>query len=328
MASPYPTVGGHPTPPSSAGDHTTSSPLASAFTTLSVSALSTPVPCETSGPSALADKIDYLNHGLDGVERRPYPGPGLFSQVIEKHTSEFDPGNTSQYLVFSNLTTAQLTRLEHHRDRCHKGCRFFYLMKENVLVVKTMPGSIQELAHRRFDEMFAILKYKMELQEQIIPEGASTYRGTTSTKEADTAHRPVSNCGKTDWPTIVYECGFSKSLARLVVDAHWWLETTGGEVKIAIVISVDPLKRKLHLEKWEGVRQSNTEVTQAHPNTSVIRAMKTQEVDILGTDVRGAPLEFSFEKVMNRKPGESEGNFVFTSQDLESYAGTVWKCLP
>ena len=294
---------------------------------LSVSTLPTPVLFETSGPSAPADKIDYLNHGLDGVERWPYPGPDLFSQVIEKHTSEFHLGKTSQYVVFSYFTKGQLTRLEHHRDRHHKGCRFFYLMEENVLVVKTMPGRVQEIAHRRFDEMFAILKFEMELECQLMPEGASKCSGTTSTKEADTAHRPVSNCGKTDWPTIVYECGFAKSLPRLVVDAHWWLETTGGEVKIVVVISVDPLKRELHLEKWEGVCQSNTQVTQAHPNTSAIRAMKTHQVDILGTDVRGAPLELSFEKVMNRKPGEGEGNFVFTSQDFASYARTVWNGL-
>jgi len=305
MASPSPRADADPTP----------SPPAGAY----------PTPSQTPGPSSPVDTIDYLNDGLRGAERQRYRTLQSFSKVVDKYTPEFLLKNPSQYVVFSDVTTAQLKKIEGRRYRYHKGSRFFYLENENVLVVKTMPDRAQEIAHRAFDEIFAVKKYQMGLQCQLFQEGASKYIGSTSTKEADTAHRPVSNLHRTDWPTIVYECGVSQSLPRLVVDAHWWLETSGGEVKIAIIITIDTLTRKLHLEKWEGVSRPNSQVTQANPNASAMMAMKTREVDIFGTDVRGAPLELQFEKLMNHKPSKRrEGDFVFTSQDFESYARTVW----
>jgi len=309
MASPSPTVDA-PTP------------------SASVSTRPTPSPSQTPGPSSPVDTIDYLNDGLHGAERHQYRTLQSFSEVVDKYTPEFLLKNPSQHVVFSDVTTAQLKKIEGRRHRYHKGLRFFHLKNENVLIVKTMPGAAQEIAHLTFDEIFAIKKLRMGLLCQLLPEGSIKYIGSTGTKEADRAHRPVSSHHRTDWPTVVYECGFSQSLARLVVDAHWWLETTGGEVKIAIIITIDSPARKLHLEKWEGVSRPNSQVTQANPNASAIMAMKICEVDIFGTDVRGAPLELQFEKVMNRKPGNRrEGDFVFTSQDFESYARAVWGVL-
>jgi hypothetical protein len=58
---------------------------------------------------------------------------------------------------------------------------------------------------------------------------------------------------KTDWPTIMFESGFSESLGHLRNDAKWWLANSQGEVKIAVIIAIQPADKKLHIEKWELV---------------------------------------------------------------------------
>lgn len=48
----------------------------------------------------------------------------------------------------------------------------------------------------------------------------------------------------------VIEAGASETFTILRADADWWLIKSGGEVKIAVVISIVRAAKSLRIEKW------------------------------------------------------------------------------
>src|SRR3979411_2170393 len=78
--------------------------------------------------------------------------------------------------------------------------------------------------------------------------GATTYHGSTSSKEGDSSYRPPSRKG---WTTFVIQSECSETLQHLRSCASWWLRNSQGEVKFAIIISVQQVQKILQIEKWE-----------------------------------------------------------------------------
>lgn len=76
------------------------------------------------------------------------------------------------------------------------------------------------------------------------------YYGTNSAKEGDAGFRPMPERRRIDdWPTFVIESGVSESLARLRIDAGWWLINPKGDVKLVIAISFNFPAKRFILEK-------------------------------------------------------------------------------
>jgi hypothetical protein len=87
-------------------------------------------------------------------------------------------------------------------------------------------------------------------RNELCPVGAGRFEGRNSSKEADSAYKPLPiRSGESDWPTIVFGSGLSESLGRLRTDAAWWLVESGGRVKIALLISIKPALSALRVEK-------------------------------------------------------------------------------
>lgn len=110
-----------------------------------------------------------------------------------------------------------------------------YCGLEKVLVVKLMPSQTYEKAHLIFSSIAIIMNRlpQMGLSAfDIFTVGGARFTGNTNSKEA---FKPLSRERATDWPTLVIETGTSESLARLRVDAVWWLTNSGGEVKIVAI---------------------------------------------------------------------------------------------
>ena len=83
--------------------------------------------------------------------------------------------------------------------------------------------------------------------------GATTFKTPRVSKEGDSAFKPLSiRPREADWPTIVLEAGWSESLTRLRLDAHFWLEDSGGDVKIVLLFSIGRTARTMIIEKWEN----------------------------------------------------------------------------
>lgn len=90
-------------------------------------------------------------------------------------------------------------------------------------------------------------------RRDLIPIGSTRYQGSQSSKEPDAGYKPLpARSLVSDWPTIVFEVGLSESLSQLRTDTEWWLVNSGGQVMIALIISLKPAFSVIHIEKWDS----------------------------------------------------------------------------
>ncbi|CUS06943.1 unnamed protein product, partial [Tuber aestivum] len=70
-------------------------------------------------------------------------------------------------------------------------------------------------------------------------------------KEADASFRPLrARPGHHQWPTVVHECGVSETARRLTVDGKWWINNSGGAVKIVLLVFVNEKAKTIRIEMW------------------------------------------------------------------------------
>ncbi|RPA91463.1 hypothetical protein L873DRAFT_308482 [Choiromyces venosus 120613-1] len=192
-----------------------------------------------------------------------------------------------------------------------------------------MPGPDHEVASWEFGYLIKKKAAGMGLEAALGLMGATTYQGTTSRKQADCSLKPwLSRPHRTDFPTVVIECGVSESYNRLVNDSRWWLENSQGHVKVVLLLKVSVAMTRIRLGQWEMVTTPNPRVTQRHPGPTRTRPTMASRVDILPA-VAPAPFTLEFRNIFLRLPrlARGESNFVFTQQDLQSYATLVWNCV-
>ncbi|PUU72475.1 hypothetical protein B9Z19DRAFT_666532 [Tuber borchii] len=192
-----------------------------------------------------------------------------------------------------------------------------------------MAGPVQALASKGFGTRLDMKIAGMGLIDDIGRVDSATYRANGSQNEADCAWKPRS-CRplKTDWPTVIIECGVSQSRDRLEVDAHWWFENSGGQVKMVLVISFSETKREIHVQQWEMTTIRNLHVTEDQPGPTSTAPTITGEFDLVAGVSNKASLMLNFERFFLRPPakgnGQREGDIVFSRQELERYATHVW----
>ena len=192
-----------------------------------------------------------------------------------------------------------------------------------------MAGPVQELASKGFGSRLDVKIAGMGLLDDIGRMDATTYRANGSQKEADCSWKPGYFCPlKTDWPSVVIECGVSQSRDRLEVDAHWWLENSDGQVKMVLVISFSRTKREIHFQQWEMATAPKPHVTKDQPKLTRATPTIMREFDLVAGVSNEASLMLNFERFFLRPPaqdeGQREGNIVFSQQELERYAAHVW----
>jgi hypothetical protein len=187
-----------------------------------------------------------------------------------------------------------------------------------------MPTIEHESAHVGFDIKFLFKLAKMGMSDMMIRGcGAATYNSSTSSKEGDSAFRPPCR-KKTDWPTFVIESGYSETLQHLRSSASWWLGNSQGEVKFAIIISVQHVRKILQIEKWELALPS--------PERPATRSLsliptKVQEITILpdNTISGSLPLVLRFQDIFLRPAVLPEDDIIFTAKELSELADTIWE---
>lgn len=269
--------------------------------------------------------VNYPRDGLIGVDRLPYRGSRSFQRVIGKRIEGFKFNGAAQYIVFTDVTRPSFEEISAIRDTEFKGLRCMYIASERILIIKFMVSIVHELAHRVFVRCFEQKLFEMGLDRELVPMGRIGFSGAGSKKEPDSSFKPSSRRFANNWPTLVIECGVAESLARLQVEAQWWLQTSAGDVKTVIVISVSVPERNFHLETWELEDMADPS------NPSVFSPTITQAADIVGEKVRisskrGTRRSFvlDFAQIMLFRPRvPCEGNFTFTKEDLLSFADRV-----
>ena len=203
-----------------------------------------------------------------------------------------------------------------------------HYMDWNILILK-VPTIEHEVTHRNFCKELVISAAGMGLQREFFALGATVFKTTRVSKEGDSAYKPLSiRPRKADWPTIVFESGWSESLTRLRRDAHIWLEDSGGDVKIVLLLSVGRTPRTMIIEKWENCpvpanRPATRSMTRAAAQTPT--QIQAITIDSNSNTVNGAPLTLEFRKIFLRQAVPPvEHDFTFTTQNLLAYATNFW----
>ncbi|PLB44193.1 hypothetical protein P170DRAFT_368434 [Aspergillus steynii IBT 23096] len=98
---------------------------------------------------------------------------------------------------------------------------------------------------------------------------------------------------------MVLEVGYSEGLGRLRVDCRWWLSRSEGQVKIALLLSIDSDRPYILIEKWE-----NTPPIHGH-SCRVPRQLAPQRIAAVTVAlensqyvVTGAPLHLSIDDIV------------------------------
>lgn len=149
-----------------------------------------------------------------------------FDQDIESQNEKILAGLTAkQFVIFRGVTEKMLEHIDHKRRYIGGNLRFYYNSDCEELIVKLMPTFQHEAAHCGFShELTSRARLVGMPWGSLIPCGATRYRGSSNSsfKEGDSGHKPRAlRPSPSDWPTIVFESGFSESLPRLRVDAAW-----------------------------------------------------------------------------------------------------------
>ncbi|PWW75400.1 hypothetical protein C7212DRAFT_297308 [Tuber magnatum] len=229
-------------------------------------------------------------------------------------------------MVYCPVTQQQFTSIDRIRDRRHKGLRFMYLKDEQALVVKIKIGITHEVANRIFETFLLRKAMAGGFEDDMAPMGSATMIAASGLKEPDSSYIPLSHLSPGSWPTLVVESGLFRCLPRLVIDSRWWLEKAKEPARIVILISVSREEMTLHIEKWENVIMPSSSVARADQNGPMLTPTKTQEIDIVGDVVTGAPLTLEFERFVLRQPRAGEGDIILDVNDLHTFATGIWRC--
>jgi len=269
----------------------------------------------------------YLTEGLGGVEPRKFRGPKTFMKAIQSQANELCSGKTSQqYAVFAPVNQDQLAVIDRIHRAHFRGHHFLYFDREETLIVKLLAGPVPGLASQDFGGRLDNKIREMGLFEDIGRTESATFKGNGSEKEADCSWRPWTTRPLIpDWPTLVIESGISQSRDRLVADAHWWLENSGGQVKIVLVISFSQSEKEIRLQQWELVTIPDPHATQGQPGPTITAPAIIREIDLVAGVPNKASLTLNFENIFLRPPAEGEGDFIFSPEELERYSTKVWK---
>jgi hypothetical protein len=270
------------------------------------------------------------SEGLEGVPAWIFKTIKDMQEAIHSYKEELEASEASPYMIFHLVTTDDLLKIERAREngKIDRGVRLTHYVDWDILIVK-IPTAKHETAHRNFSKELVISVGGMGLKREFWELGATTFKTLHVSKEGDSGFKPRSmRPREADWPTIVIESGWSESLTKLRRDAHIWLENSGGDVKIVLLISIGRRARKIIIEKWENRPvPANRPVTRS--NTTQI-ATRTQAITINSTpnSVNGAPLTLEFQKIFLRQAVPPlEHDFTFTRQDLLEFATDFWSAL-
>lgn len=277
--------------------------------------------------------------GLMDPPTAPFLGIRQVQKLVASHSDELQVGRTNnQYIVFLNVTNAQMSSISKQQGKIGKHIRMTHHTDTGDLIIKLMPSVDHEAAHLDLAELFQGLVTQMGISHanRLAAVGGTTYFGPGSSKQADTAYTPRFR-PRAGWPTIVFESGLSEGIARLRVDARWWLINSSGEVKIALMISVKPAEGSLLIEKWCLSPATNLPIARANPTPNALVPTKMQEIHVTqnpanttqpGTaatyTVTGGPLVLEFQSLFLRTPVAPEGDIIFNTALLSEWANLFW----
>jgi hypothetical protein len=272
------------------------------------------------------------SEGLEGVPVWTFTTIKNMQKAISSYYEKLEASEPNPYLIFRLVTTDDLLKIERAREngKIGRGVRMTHYVDWDVLILK-VPIAEHEVAHRSFGSELVITAAGMGLKREFCCLGATKFQVRRASKEGDSTFKPLSIRPRmADWPTIVIQAGWSESLRKLQVDAGFWLEDSGEEVKIVLLFSISRRARTIIIEKWENRpvpanRPVTRSLMRAAGNVQTATQIQAITIDSNSNTVNGAPLTLEFRKIFLRQAVPPlEHDFTYTAQDLSAFATNLW----
>jgi hypothetical protein len=238
----------------------------------------------------------------------------------ERARQQFQGYGLSEYLIFQHVPYNTFLQLIDNESSATFHCRSLYIHDSQILRLKITNGATHETAAGTFVRILDGKFTEMQLDEVVDSHASQTMQMGNISKEPDGSWGPVSK----DYVTLILEMGASESEHHVDLDAYIWIESEGSHVSQAITIKVAHGQADIIIQLWEArtIRQLRSIRYQ--------RAFKAQEVHISLIDnvpTASGCLQLSFEKIFERppRPGTSEGDIIFTTDNLTYIAKRVWR---
>lgn len=262
----------------------------------------------------------------------PYKGLRDFWSLVSREQTRFHndkTGQSSQYMVFTGVDNKAFTRdFDIWKHKSSWQLLDSYFPYTRILLIRMVTSKDHERAHTGLANlMVAKLASMNGVNLSLDWTGSADIHTSSRTKRADQEFAPRKlPPGRSDmWPTLVIESGFSESKPKLQSDAEWWLKASNGDVTTALTISVHRKQAEIVIEKWQPICTGQTSTrTQISP-TLQQRVIVSWLDETPERVISNGPLVVSFQNLFLRPPAHTEGDIVFTDDDLGEVAKMVWE---
>ncbi|KAK2590464.1 hypothetical protein QQS21_011851 [Conoideocrella luteorostrata] len=264
--------------------------------------------------------------------------------TIKKLFNEIDR-TVGDSLTVTSVSDSDFAAIKAQRNKLGQKFRFWYQSKHHLLIV-TIPTGVHESLHGTLYGHFQIALGAMGLYNE-----GWHYFGSTTCKgraisgtggdegEGDSSGgpAPMRSSGNA-WPTIVFEAGYSRTLAELRARKDWWFRASNHDVKIVVIIQFYR-QGIILIERWEETRQTiqprpgaTTTRAAAAQNGSAISPILQQEIKITRDTTTNPPsfnvvrndLVLNFRLLFLRDPGPGEHDVIIDVNLLRTYARMTW----
>ncbi|KAK2796325.1 hypothetical protein FQN51_009415 [Onygenales sp. PD_10] len=293
--------------------------------TLQPGAASEPSPESPGENSAMPGRrrrfLEHLHLPPD-VSEYEYSGLDHLTEMTERAYDHFVANNTqSPFVIFTNFPPEEF---EQYKDNFKDAVDYSPHLQ---LLILTMVSSPREAASRVFDGLVRDKARENGVRRKLSPRGSTRTETPDRQKQADGSWIPHElPPGRTrQWPSVALEVGYSESREKLKRDMEFWLNTS-NDVQMTLSIDIRRPSGNIFFTTWKrGIlippRTSSNPEPQAMQEIKIERGRAgQQQLNITG----GNSLVIPFQSIMLRQPGQGEGDFVFTREDLLEVAGEVW----
>jgi hypothetical protein len=277
-------------------------------------------------------RSDGANWGSDDLEGLPptvniYPWEGTdhFQHIVDLELQRFkdqDPGTSPSpcdWIVFSNISETIFERIfEEEGTDLSKEWKSYNRYCQ-LLFIEIARGTTEHTEARcTFNDILKEAVCRMGLSNTLKSFACTAIRGEDRTKRPDhgwAPRRPPAGRSR-KWPTVVLEVGVSQqtSQSKLEEDARFWLEASGGDVKVSLGISVNRRIPEIVLQKWkvsDGKPAMVQKVTVWRRNDNIL--------------FDNEPLVIEFEDLFLREAEiPREIDIVFDKGELRRLAENIW----
>ncbi|KAJ5129311.1 uncharacterized protein N7515_005350 [Penicillium bovifimosum] len=229
------------------------------------------------------------------------------------------PIEVIKYLHFTNVppTIAE--------EFSSSSARSMFSYDTRSMIIKLVTGVHQVASRGLFCEVQDVVR-DMSLHRSILVVGSARVRGVSSSKEADESwalSQPIPG-RDAKWPTVAVEVGDSESYGKLKADAEWWLTNSRGDVKLLLIVSINPKTPNITFETAFSDAVGSLPHHQPCYLPTIRQSITISRHGAQITASPEVPLTIEFEELFCRRPVPPEHNIDISPDQLRHISSDVW----